>query len=1007
MSYFSTLELNLNDDVMRELRPGQAGAIRAMQAYAIARSDTAALISLPTGYGKSELIALAPAIFRADRTLVVAPSRIVRDMLAHRIREQEHLRRTGIVDPEAPRPKVLRRHRVIATAAAWDGLRDADLIVAHPQAISPALSSVVDPPDPKLIDLIIFDEAHHLASQTWSALLDAFPYADAIGFSATPFRRDRRRLPGRVVFEYPLYRAVQDGLFAPIQYREVAAGPDAAERDRAVAQAAIDEHRRRETTRSGVARLLVRADSVERATDLARLYKELDSGITLEVITHQTTDKSVREAVTRLNNGESDGVSFVGVLGEGFDLPTLKIAAYHNPHRSLPVTIQFAGRIARAGDEKESAIMIAAAAAHPEIVAELHRDNQRWDKLIDGLAREFARQPTPLWSASDADTHSLVEVFTDDNFRAFGLCQVAELDTVPGSEEIARAFETDRAFKASSTNANDSARVLAVIERRDLNTFGVLFERRHDLPWLRSTPDSYTETNYLALAVIPRDVTGAWLCVRSTLPDGLTAAVLDGVIGERRAPRGTSLARFATAEFASGNYTSLGQRSVHPATAGVKTYQTGAGRQVDRSVTPDDRFLTAVGHAIAVQSAGADSSQVGIAFDKQKVWRQGYLSLEAYHGLATEVAHALDRGHTPAALAQLRIPGTALSATAAPIAAELDVALDPTYSAELRVDERSCPIRHLQVAASRKRGGSIKLLLKGTVGASFKATVVIDPDGRVTSAEGTIIDQGRDVAFEDALRDKPPAIYFDDGSFLRGPGGHVAPNSDQDLFFAVGASTLELDSAPYMKLGASNQVLTIDDTISALPEKGGTRPDDILANAADLSSSPTVSLLQYASRQVDLEGADFIFCDDARGEKADIIAGWHSYGLTGTPHLRLIHCKAKKATDQPGARLPDLEEVVQQTLRSLDFVLAPASALVDQLEHRATNRPRRYVKGDAVTFRNILNADPISRTNEIWIMHPGMSAAALRAASPARKLLGGIRARLATSAVSLTLVGSE
>ena len=35
------------------------------------------------------------------------------------------------------------------------------------------------------------------------------------------------------------------------------------------------------------------------------------------------------------------------MLGEGFDLPELKIAAFHDVKKSLPITLQFAGRFTR------------------------------------------------------------------------------------------------------------------------------------------------------------------------------------------------------------------------------------------------------------------------------------------------------------------------------------------------------------------------------------------------------------------------------------------------------------------------------------------------------------------------------------------------------------------------------------------------------------------------------------------------------------------------------------
>ena len=126
------------------------------------------------------------------------------------------------------------------------------------------------------------------------------------------------------------------------------AGATADGRDRAVATEAIRElNLRNAEARKPAARLLVRADTVVRAKELAKLYLELDASVKLEVITHETTDTQLSAATARLISGESAGVAFVGVLGEGFDMPSLKIAAYHNPHRSLPVTIQFAGRVAR------------------------------------------------------------------------------------------------------------------------------------------------------------------------------------------------------------------------------------------------------------------------------------------------------------------------------------------------------------------------------------------------------------------------------------------------------------------------------------------------------------------------------------------------------------------------------------------------------------------------------------------------------------------------------------
>ncbi|MCP4386548.1 MAG: DEAD/DEAH box helicase family protein [Hyphomicrobiales bacterium] len=1013
MSYYQQLELDLSDHRLAALRPGQRGAIHSLRGYTLSRSDKAALVSLPTGYGKSEIIAIAPAIFRARRTLVIAPSRIVRDMLGERIKDQQFLRKSGIIDASVPKPSVATQSQRIDTTAAWHNLASADVVVAHPQALSPRSEAIPAPPDAELFDLIVFDEAHHLAAQTWSALLAAFPNAEAVGFSATPFRRDRLPLPGRVIFDYPLHRAVDDGLFAPITYQSVPSDQDLPARDRAVAEAAIAEHQHRSQAHPDVARLLVRADTIDRAEELAQLYRSIDSSITLELVTFKTPAKQLAAIEERLRAGRSDGVAFVGVLGEGFDLPSLKIAAYHNPHRSLPVTIQFAGRIARTGDVDEPGLLLAAAASHPEIVAELHRDNQRWDLVIDGLAADFQTQPTRLWSAPEVDPSAMIDAFTEENFRTYGLAQAAALEQTPDLSDLPSYVDIDHCFFVEGSEGRDEARVLALIERPDIATYALLIERRHDLTWLRATPDNYAENDHLVFSVVDRSQGGHWLFVRSTLPEKLTSAVLDELIGDREPPSGVALAQFEAQLFATGDYTALGQRSAHPATAGVKTYETGAGRSVQQSVTPDDQVLTAAGHAIAVSSAPGERRQVGVAFESHKVWRHGYLNLDQYHSLGVDIADALDNGAVDARVAGLRVPGGQLDASALPIAAEMDLALDPHGSAQLVTDGGTYELRRIEILARRpKSGGEILLLLKIPGRRTPVSTITIDPNGTPLTADGDIAREGATEPMLTALLHAPPSVFFNDGSFLRGAGGHVAAPEHSADYLRVANSVPKLDSEPYRALSEANQVLTVDSTTAALPEKSSKKLVEILANAANINAAAPSSLLQFASQCAVAEGADFVYCDDASGEMADLILGWRQYGLRSSPHVRLVHCKAKGLKKgQPktaGASVIAIQEVAQQVLRSVGFLLSPADVVVSHITERASDHPSRFIVGDTAVLDEILSADPIQRSNEIWVLHPGISAAALRKSTGrnARTLLGSLRARLRSARINFAVVAS-
>jgi superfamily II DNA or RNA helicase len=538
----------LDEERLAELRPGQRGAVFAMRSWATAPDDGVAILAIPTGYGKSELIALAPFLFGSRKVLVIAPSVVVRNQLAERILAQEHLRRVGIIPSAVPRPRVLEHVGRIESPHDWKQFADYDVVVSHTQSVSPAGKPVVDPPDPDLFDLLLFDEAHHLGAPSWVGVRTAFPSAVAVGFTATPYRRDRRLLPGRTIFQYPIDKAVDEGFFVPITYRQVSADATAQGRDRAVAAEAVAELRRRDSAAgAAAARLLVRADTVKRAEDLAALYQEIDGGVTLEVITHETTKKELEASTRRLRSGESSGVAFVGVLGEGFDLPSLKIAAYHNPHRSLPVTIQFAGRVSRteradsetAGANGEHAVLIATDDDHPEILAELHRDGQRWDRLIPELAREFGEGPTRAWTIFSPDTADMAAAFTIENFRTFMLADVYRLSSMPNHTiltanlaelHVVTSAPDEMEGMVGAVAPRDSARSVKVLS--DGLCYAVLLVRERQLQWLEVTPSGQPEYAYMVLAFEKKQQDGSWWpCVRSTLPPDMTAKAIAQLFG--------------------------------------------------------------------------------------------------------------------------------------------------------------------------------------------------------------------------------------------------------------------------------------------------------------------------------------------------------------------------------------------------------------------------------------------------------------------------------------------
>lgn len=91
--------------------------------------------------------------------------------------------------------------------------------------------------------------------------------------------------------------------------------------------------------------------------------------------------------VEAIKSGALDGVAAVGMLGEGFDLPELKIAVVHSPHKSLASTLQFAGRISRNAPERYGAPKFVAIPKEVnDLTKELFFDDPDWAKLIPNLA---------------------------------------------------------------------------------------------------------------------------------------------------------------------------------------------------------------------------------------------------------------------------------------------------------------------------------------------------------------------------------------------------------------------------------------------------------------------------------------------------------------------------------------------------------------------------------------------------------------------------------------------
>lgn len=376
------------------LRAPQLGALHAILAHRSMETAEPITIVMPTGTGKTETM-LAAYCHAPRRTLVIVPSDALRAQIAKKFATLGVLPAVGAVSGEFRCPVVLVLRSALSTAEDVDNVVSrANVVVATAQA----LTRCTEAARTRLLDLcawLFVDEAHHVAARTWRAVTDLFGDKEIVQFTATPYREDGQHLGGKVAYAYPLRLAQKNGYFSRINYRSVI---DLTNPDRAVAIAAIAQLR--EDLDAGLDHLLMaRVSSVARARKVVALYQELAPDLTPIRIDTGVSDSAQAKRHAALLARVSRIVVCVNMLGEGYDLPALKIAAIHDPQKSLAVTLQFIGRFTRVGGDalgEASAFVPLQFAGIDDRLRKLYGEDADWNEVIEDLTehevgREKAR----------------------------------------------------------------------------------------------------------------------------------------------------------------------------------------------------------------------------------------------------------------------------------------------------------------------------------------------------------------------------------------------------------------------------------------------------------------------------------------------------------------------------------------------------------------------------------------------------------------------------------------
>lgn len=429
-TFFLNLDANIEENAA--LREPQREAYQRTYEF-FASGKNKAILQIPVGCGKSGLAAILPLGIARGRVLVIAPNLTIKEGLYEAMditnRQKCFWRKSSVLSDAQMSSGPF---AVTLDTGNISVAEKAHIVITNIHQLATSVDKWLTQFPDRFFDMIIIDEAHHSAANSWKKVLDRFPEAKIVYMTATPFRSDRQEIDGELVYRYPFRSATLKGYIkrlkasyvAPSEIRltfndtegkvytleDVIKLKEEDQFSRGVALAKpCNQHivdssleKLEELRLTGTRHQLIAvACSINHGKDIRSMYRE--RGYSAEIIHSNMDDEEQKKVMLDLKSGVLDCIIQVQMLGEGFDHPKLSVAAIFRPFRSLAPYVQFVGRIMRVIVQNEP--------NHPDnmghIVTHLgmnlderlkefkqfeNDDKAFWDKVIGGEEPEVPKE---------------------------------------------------------------------------------------------------------------------------------------------------------------------------------------------------------------------------------------------------------------------------------------------------------------------------------------------------------------------------------------------------------------------------------------------------------------------------------------------------------------------------------------------------------------------------------------------------------------------------------------
>ena len=922
MSYFSNFYSRVRYPIASENAPGlrnaQIGAIHAIASHSTIEPIDTAVIVMPTGSGKTSVIMIAPYIMRKSKVLVVTPSAMVRSQIVEDYESLQTLKKVGVFEETIPPPSVFEAEHMYSDEQA-EKFSQADVVVASHQVAASISENEIS----KQFDYVVVDEAHHVPAPTWQRILCNMSFAASLLVTATPFRLDKREIKGAHIYNYPLSKAYRDGIFGPITFIPIEEAP---ERDKLIALEAervFLNDRNEEYSHF----LMVRTDTKEKAKDLEKLYQEITS-LKLKRIDSSMSYGTVKRTIKALKNNELDGIICVDMLGEGFDFPNLKIAAIHEPQKSLASTLQFVGRFARTNAENIGTAKFIAMNDETLRIEnhKLYTSDAVWQDMIINVSEEKI--------SGDLKTSEAIKQFSKPESGE----DIISLHNVRPNCH-ARVYRVAE-FKIESCFPEDVGVGDYIYRSAETNTV-VGIATINDVPlWLEG--DQTINTKVILFIVHYQAETGLLFIYSQLKTENVYESIAECFSGAfTKIPRDEM--NRVLAGFASYEFFNTGMQNRY-AEAG-ESYRIYAGSNTAASIDETTGKMLSAGHAFCKVTQDGVDATIGYS-SGSKFWSSSYLPITEYVAwcdtFGKKIIDSSIRVKTNTNYDRLPISGGIRSYEGRILFCFFS---ENTYtsppSVRVKDDVYKCGLLtdiELRVVGITPTGDAV----------AFDAALDNVIDHFTCDVSGKYKSDTNLIVCRDGNRATPLADYFTSNPLLFKTANDTVYHGQEVL-----QGNVELEKYDQNRIvGLEWTAMGADISIEYSKEPG---------------EKLTVQDVLKKHLEQDLTLEHIVF-DHGTGEIADYI----TFKAEGSfIKVGLYHCKAMKGANYNSA-VADVYEVAQQAIKSTIWVKSK-SLLLNKIQARIKGRKtNKFVRGDLKMLRTLLQSQKALEAT-IYIVQPAIS----------------------------------